>query len=151
MSTAPVPAADPGTPAAPSAIPWWIPVAAAAAYEEALGHYRGNLLEETFFAGLFEPERLAFLRDAMEALRTLHDLHLGRGDRSSAEQALRRAMALAPTEEEPYLLMMRFHQANGAPERVRQTYWDYRKALKAALDLAPGPEFEAAYQDLSRP
>lgn len=121
---------------------------AAAAYEDALGTYRGNLLEETFFAGLFEPDRLGYQRDALEALRFLHLFHIGRGDRTSGEAVLRRAIALAPCEEELYVALMRFYQAGGQAERVRQTYWDYRKALKAELAAAPGAGFEAAYRGI---
>jgi hypothetical protein len=43
---------------------------------------------------------------------------------------------------------MRHHAALDRPDRVRQVYWDCRKALKAAFGGAPSDEFEALYQGL---
>ena len=122
--------------------------AAAAAYAEALEHYRGNLLEEPLFAGPFDLDRLRFQREALAAADFLQRYHLGRGDSAGAERWLRRAIAIAPCDEAAYLALMRFYQAAGETDRMRQTYWDHRKELKLQLDLAPGEEFEAAYREL---
>ena len=57
-------------------------------------------------------------------------------------------MSLAPCEEEIYVRLMRHHLAAGRPERVRQAYWDCRKALKGRLGIAPSDDFERAFREL---
>ncbi|HEY9721369.1 MAG TPA: bacterial transcriptional activator domain-containing protein, partial [Oscillatoriaceae cyanobacterium] len=69
-----------------------------------------------------------------------------RGDHTRAEATLERALAIAPSDEDASLALMRHHAARGREERVRQVYWDCRKALKAQLGSVPSAEFEAAYR-----
>ena len=123
-------------------------VAAGAAYEQALGHYRGNLFEEPFFAGPFDMDRLRLQRDALAATGFLQRTAFARGDMLAAERWARRAIDLVPGDEGGYLALMRLYHAVGDTDRVRQAYWDHRKALKLELDTAPTPEFEAAYREL---
>ena len=65
-------------------------------------------------------------------------------------ETVARATELAPCEEEAYLRLMRHHQALGRPERVRQAYWDCRKAFKAWLGGVPSEDFERTYAALLR-
>lgn len=122
------------------------PAAAATAFAAALEAYRGDLLADDNFGGAFEQERERYRRDAMAALRFLSAYQADQGDGAAAEALLRRGTQLAPTDEEPCLALVRHLVAEGQHERARQAYWDYRKALKRLLDVAPSPEFEASYR-----
>ncbi|MDB5098865.1 MAG: transcriptional activator domain [Cyanobacteria bacterium RYN_339] len=125
-------------------------VGAAQSYEQALGHYRGNLLDDGFFQKYFEAEREKYRQQVVAALLWLARFHQKRGDMSSAEASLVRAVELAPCEEEAYIALMRFQKNTGRSERIRQVYWDCRKALKAYLGMTPSEEFEAAYQGIAK-
>jgi ATP/maltotriose-dependent transcriptional regulator MalT/DNA-binding SARP family transcriptional activator len=126
------------------------PTDAAALYAEALRHYRANLLEDGLFARYFDAEREALRQQAVGILMWLAGFHQGRGDESSAEGVLRRAVELAPTDEEAYIALMRQQHRSGRPERIRQVYWDCRKALKTYLGVSPSAAFEAAYAEVAR-
>ena len=118
------------------------------AYEEALTLYRGDLFDEPLLAGAFEAERTAYRRQALEAAFWLADRRESLGDATGREAWLQRAMQIAPVDEEVYVRLMKHHKAVGRPERVRQAYWDCRKALKRYLDLEPSLGFEEAYRQL---
>ena len=127
------------------------PAAAAAAYEEALGHYRGELLEGAAFAGYFEAERERYRRQALAGALFLAERREQAGDVPGADAALARAVAIAPAEEEVYERLMRHHARTGRPEGAKQAYWACRKALQAHLGLPPTPAFDACYQAVMRP
>jgi LuxR family maltose regulon positive regulatory protein len=120
------------------------PLEAVKAYEAGLAHYRGNLLDDGFFAKYFEAEREKYRQQVVAVLMWLSRFHQDLGDQTGAETALTRAVELAPTDEDAYIALMRHQRNVGRPERIRQIYWDCRKALKAYLGMSPSPEFEAA-------
>lgn len=126
------------------------PLEAVKAYEQGLSHYRGNLLDDGFFAKYFEAEREKYRQQVVAALLWLARFHADLGDHTSAENALVRSVELAPTEEEAYIALMRHQKNTGRTERIRQVYWDCRKALKAYLGMTPSPEFEAAYAAIAK-
>jgi DNA-binding SARP family transcriptional activator len=113
--------------------------------------YKGNLLDENFFQPFFEEERRKYQDQILDALFWLPNYHASQGNDDAVEKALSRAIALAPCEEEGYLRLMAHHQARGRLEKIRQIYWDCRKALKAHLDAVPSPAFEASYRTFPRP
>ena len=124
------------------------PFDAAEAFERALAHSRGPLLSDALFGGHFDAERQHYRVRALEMLHWLGG-HYGRlMQNAKAESAFGRAVALAPTDEETYLAFMGHFLAAGRPDRIRQLYWDCRKALKAQLGLAPSAEFEGAYEGM---
>ncbi|MEB3284605.1 MAG: BTAD domain-containing putative transcriptional regulator [Candidatus Sericytochromatia bacterium] len=123
---------------------------AVAAYEEALSHYRGTLLDDGLFSHFFEAEREQYRQQALSALLWLAAHFKGLGAFTLAEQHLQRAMAVAPTSEEVYVALMHLQIEMGRTERVRQVYWDCRRAMKANLGLPPSDTFEAAYQNAIR-
>jgi DNA-binding SARP family transcriptional activator len=125
-------------------------VAAAQGYEQALSHYRGNLLDDGFFQKYFEAEREKYRQQVVGALLWVANFHQSLGDMSSAENALMRAVEMAPCEEEAYIALMRHQKTAGRSERIRQVYWDCRKALKAYLGMTPSAEFEQAYQGIAK-
>jgi DNA-binding SARP family transcriptional activator len=121
------------------------PAEAVDAYDEALSHYRGNLLDDGIFARFFEAEREKFRQQAAGILlwQAAHFKSLGNFTRR--EQCLQRAVDVAPTQEDVYVALMQLQLEVGRSERIRQVYWDCRKSLKAHLGLAPSDAFEAAY------
>lgn len=120
------------------------------AYEAALEHHRGNLLEDSFFGKFFEAEREARRRKVVAVLLWMAEHQGHQGKLAAAESLLQRAVELAPTEEEIYVQLMHHQKRVGRPERIRQVYWDCRKALKSHLGLTPSPEFEAAYEAIAK-
>ncbi|MDB5095889.1 MAG: ATP-dependent transcriptional regulator [Cyanobacteria bacterium RYN_339] len=122
------------------------PAAAAVAYEEALGHYQGNLLEDALFYKFFEAERVRYRQQAVDLALWLAEHYRAAQVGGRAEQALRRAEALAPTEERVYIALIDLHRAHNREDLASQAYWDCRKVFKARLGVAPGPELEEAYR-----
>lgn len=125
------------------------PKAAGAAIERALAAYRGNLLEDGSLAQSFEAEREQFRRKALNALVWLAEQAGRQGHAAGEGTWLMRAAAIAPCEEEIYIRLMRHHLASGRPERVRQAYWDCRKAFKTRLGITPGEALETAFRELA--
>lgn len=125
------------------------PAEAARQIEAALALYQGELLDDAVIGKHFEPQREAYRRRAVEASQWLagHYVAVDRG--AEAEAALERAVAIDPTDEAAYLALMRHHHVRLAHTRVRQAYWDCRRALKAKLGIAPSEDFEAAYRALA--
>ena len=122
------------------------PAIALPAFQAAAELVRGPLLADQLFTGLFDAEREHYRKRALEVLLWLAAHHGRHMDHASAETAFTRALALAPTDEDVYLAAMRHQQARGRAERIRQLYWDCRKALKTRLAMAPSAEFEQAFR-----
>ncbi|MDB5101387.1 MAG: transcriptional activator domain protein, partial [Cyanobacteria bacterium RYN_339] len=106
----------------------------------ALALYGGELLDEDKLRARFEPERQGLRRAALDLAVWLGAHH---PDPRAAEAGLRRAVAIAPADEEVYRELAAFHIRQGEPERARQVYWDCRKALKLHLGTSPSAEFAA--------
>ncbi|MEB3198308.1 MAG: BTAD domain-containing putative transcriptional regulator [Candidatus Sericytochromatia bacterium] len=123
--------------------------AAAEAYEEALRLLRGGLLEDGLAGQHFEAEREQVHRRSVGWLIWLASHYEATGASADALRCLTRAVTVSPTDEEPYVAMMGYQQRMGRPDRIRQVYWDCRKALKSRLGLAPSPHFEACYTQLA--
>ena len=124
------------------------PASARRSFTEALAWYCGDLLAEPFLEVYFEPEREAFRRQAVAALTWLVARHVYEGDEPAATACLARAVAIAPCDEAVALAGMRHHATRKDPARVRNAYWDYRKAMHSTLGLAPAQAFEATYREL---
>ncbi|MEB3223134.1 MAG: BTAD domain-containing putative transcriptional regulator [Candidatus Sericytochromatia bacterium] len=120
--------------------------AAAGRLAAALALYKGNLLDCAPFTDRFLAEREALRFKALQGFLRLATWQ--KADPTAAEQTLNRLVALMPWEEEACQALMRHHAALDRPDRVRQVYWDCRKALKAAFGGTPSDEFEALYQEL---
>ncbi|MNT16854.1 Bacterial transcriptional activator domain protein [compost metagenome] len=122
------------------------PREAARAIDRAMALVRGDLLDEGGPFAVFEPAREAFRRRCVEALHWLGAHHRRGGDYARAESALVRAIAIAPCDEETYMAAMKLYRTLGQSERLRRTYWDCRRALKAQQGLTPSDSFEAVYR-----
>jgi ATP/maltotriose-dependent transcriptional regulator MalT/DNA-binding SARP family transcriptional activator len=126
------------------------PAEAVVHYEEAMALFRGNLLEEGGFLKHFAAERESFKRQALAILSWLARHHEASGAAVAAEDAWRRAISLAPVDEDLYLSLMHVLQRRGEGERGRHVYWECRKAFKLKLGDVPSREFEQASQALLR-
>jgi LuxR family maltose regulon positive regulatory protein len=124
------------------------PAEAAAHMHAALELYRGHLLDEGLFLPFFEAERESARRRALEAFLWTAGYHTESHDARRAEELLYKASGLFPHEEEIPMALMRHFHGLGRGDRVRELYWDFRKALKAGLGSAPGAGFEALYREL---
>ncbi|MEB3330541.1 MAG: BTAD domain-containing putative transcriptional regulator [Candidatus Sericytochromatia bacterium] len=126
----------------------WAEDAAAAATRlaAALTLYKGNMLDCAPFTDRFLAEREALRFKALQGFLRLAAWQ--KADPAAVEQTLNRLVGLMPWEEEACQALMRHHAALARPDRVRQVYWDCRKALKAAFGGTPSEEFEALYQGL---
>lgn len=119
------------------------PRAAMAAYDEALAVYHGDLFDDPFLVKYFDAERQQYRRQALQALLWQAEALAGWDEMERAEGIWRRAMAVDPTDPEAYTALIEAELMRGRPERARQVYWEYRKALKARLGIAPDDAFEA--------
>jgi LuxR family maltose regulon positive regulatory protein len=115
------------------------------AFLAAVELHTGTLLPDGFFLDHFQAEREGLAARVTRAFSWLAAHHRGRGAWDQAEAMLNRAIALSPCDEALYVERMALAVVLGRPERVRQIYWDCRKALKAHLGVAPSEAFEAAH------
>jgi DNA-binding SARP family transcriptional activator len=106
---------------------------AAGAFTQALTLYTGPVLPDGYFLDHFHVERDGLTARVTRAMSWLAQHHRERGDLAQAEAWLTQAIAASPCDEELYITLMRLHVLGGRPERLRQVYWDCRKALKAHL------------------
>ncbi|MEB3330475.1 MAG: BTAD domain-containing putative transcriptional regulator [Candidatus Sericytochromatia bacterium] len=122
---------------------------AAEAYTRALALYPGPLLPDGFFLDHFHVERDGLTARVTRAMSWLVQHHREQGELAQAEGWLTRAISASPCDEELYVMQLRLHVLSGRLERLRQVYWDCRKALKAHLGVAPSEAFEEAFQGIA--
>lgn len=121
------------------------PSAAAGCYSEAVRHVRGPLQGGESFSA----EREAIAGRARAAWLWLVEYHQRRGDGRAAESVLQDASSVAPDDEAICLALMKHHHQQARTDRVRLTYWDFRKALNTLQGLKPSEELERFYRELS--
>lgn len=120
--------------------------AAARAYLQVEGLYRGPFLEECPDDWAEEIRRLA--RDqAVEGLSRLAALLLDR-DPGMAEQKARRALSLEASAEPAYAVLIRSLASRGRRDEAVRVYHQCRDNLEQLLDLPPGPEVTRAYLEI---
>lgn len=121
------------------------------AYSHAVALHTGPLLPDGFFRDHFQMERDGLTVRVTRALVWLAKHHRARAAWEQAEALLTQAMALSPCDESLYVERMELAQLLGRPERLRQIYWDCRKALKVHLGAAPSDAFEALHRQMAMP
>ncbi|MEB3327863.1 MAG: hypothetical protein VKQ33_01380 [Candidatus Sericytochromatia bacterium] len=127
------------------------PVAAARAYDEALGHHAGELLADPFFSGYFEDARAQLRLQAIEARLWLARWAGDRGARREAEAHLQAAMELAPDEEQVALAAQAYWRGIHDATRAAQVYWDHRRARQLRFGLPPCEAVEGAHRQALAP
>ncbi|MBI4563061.1 MAG: AAA family ATPase [Candidatus Rokubacteria bacterium] len=123
------------------------------ALEQALAHYRGDLLEGLGFVGApFEEwlgaERQRLRELALEALAKLlgHQTKIGAVDRGV--QTAVRLLALDPLQEPVHRALMRLHARQGRRGFALKQYQVCVDVLQRELGVAPEPETKQLYQEI---
>jgi DNA-binding SARP family transcriptional activator len=117
----------------------------AASLEEAVGLYRGPLLEECAEEWIL-PERQAREEAYLVALETLAAQAVSRQEHAAAEPHLRRAAAVNPLRESPQRTLMQVLAASGNYAAAVQVYRDLREYLYRELNAEPDSETKALFE-----
>jgi DNA-binding SARP family transcriptional activator len=112
--------------------------------EEAVGLYKGPLLEEWTEEWVFE-ERQAREQRYLEALEELAADAIARSDLGGAERHLRRAVVVDPLRESAQRRLMEVLAATGSYAAATQLYRELRLRLHRELSVEPAAETRALY------
>lgn len=119
---------------------------AAAAYREALGLYRGDLLPGEPYDDWFSTLRDRLRFDLVDACLQLGEVQLERGDVASALSCARRAQESDPLREDACMLALRCGIAGGRRAGAVDTFDRYRRRLDEELGLDPSAALLQLYQ-----
>lgn len=121
--------------------------------DRAFAVYRGDFLANLDIGGepfeewrSQEQNRLREL--AIAAFGRLADLHTANGATDRAIAVGERMLALDPSSEATYRLLMKAHLAQGARGGAIRQYQRCKKYLETHLDVEPEPETEALYRQI---
>ncbi|HKU12762.1 MAG TPA: AAA family ATPase [Steroidobacteraceae bacterium] len=125
------------------------------ALQEAMTHYRGDLLDgfdarSTAFDEWLTSERLTLRKELSDALHKLADLCAANGDSEGALAACTKLVALEPLNEAAHRRVMDLHAKRNAYAEALRQYRVCRDVLRRELDVAPEPATEQLYRDLMR-
>src|SRR5262245_25244536 len=125
------------------------------ALQEAVGHYRGDLLDgfearSTAFEEWVGTERIALRKQMSETLQKLTRLCISSDDADGALTACTRLVALEPLNEAAHRTLMELHARRSAYAEALRQYRLCRDALRRELDVAPEPATEQLYRELMR-
>jgi predicted ATPase/DNA-binding SARP family transcriptional activator len=115
--------------------------------EAAVALYRGPLLEGWTEEWVFE-ERSRREQAYLQALEALATDALERGELTTAEQQLRRVVAVDPLRETAQRALMQTLADGGSYAAAIQSYRELRLLLHRELNAAPDPETEALFQQI---
>jgi len=115
--------------------------------EAAVALYRGRLLEACLEPWA-EYDRQRCEQACMGALESLAVSALERADPARAEPLLRRILQIDPLRESAYRSLLRAQAMRGDMAAAIQTYRDLRILLHNELNVEPGPETIALFQEL---
>ncbi len=125
------------------------------ALQEAVGHYRGDLLDgfdarSTAFDEWLSSERSALRKQMSDALHRLTDLCMAAEDNDGALTACSRLVSLEPLNESAHRRIMELQaKRNSYAEALRQ-YRVCRDVLRRELDVSPEAATENLYRELMR-
>ena len=123
--------------------------------QEAMGHYRGDLLDgfdarSTAFDEWLTSERLTLRKELSDALNKLAELCVANGDSEGALAASTKLVALEPLNEAAHRRVMELHAKRNAYAEALRQYRVCRDVLRRELDVAPEPATEQLYRDLMK-
>jgi predicted ATPase/DNA-binding SARP family transcriptional activator/DNA-binding CsgD family transcriptional regulator len=118
------------------------------AYRAAIGLYTGELLPEDPYEEWAEEKREELRRLHLALLSELAGLHEERAEYWPAIEALRRAAAEEPTNEEAHVGLMRLHALGGRRREALLQYERLREALGEELDEEPGGASRRLYEEI---
>jgi len=122
--------------------------------EGALALYRGELApglhvgDAPDFMDWLDQERTRFRRLALRAIGQAAERALASGAPGRAEEWLRRAVEMAPLEEEPVRRLMQHLDRHGDRGGAVAAYEDLADRLSRGLDVAPSAATEQLAQDI---
>lgn len=100
-------------------------------------------------APVFVPLQMTLRREVAQTLEVA-GLHWQKQKAwPAAIRAFEAGLRLNPVSETAYLHLMRIHVARGLPAEAMTIYQRCRDAIRAALDITPGPEVEAVRRQLA--
>ncbi len=125
-----------------------------AALEDAVALYRGDLLDGFHIDGhAFEDwlgiERQRLRQQAGTAMTRLLDHHAEAGNQESAVRLATRLISLDPLREDVHRRLMQLYVRQGRPAAALKQYRTCRELLRRELAVAPEPETEALYRQIS--
>lgn len=123
--------------------------------QEAMSHYRGDLLDgfdarSTAFDEWLTSERLTLRKELSDALNKLAELCIANNDGEGALAAATKLVALEPLNEAAHRRVMEQHAKRNAYAEALRQYRVCRDVLRRELDVAPEPATEQLYRDLMR-
>jgi DNA-binding SARP family transcriptional activator len=125
------------------------------ALQEAIAHYRGDLLEgfdakSAAFDEWANTERRALRRQVVATLTRLTELCSANGDAEGAVTACSRLVALEPLNEAAHRDLMDLYARRGAYADALRQYRVCRDALRRELDVSPEAATESLYREIMR-
>ncbi len=117
---------------------------------QALGLYRGDLLEEDPYAEWVLLERERLKERYLDALLELAELHAQSGELDRAVVVCRRALARDEFRESAYRALMRYHALAGDVAAALNTYERCRAMLQEEFGAEPAPQTQALYRAILR-
>ena len=117
-------------------------------YEEAISHYKGDLLIEDRYAEWTAVPRQE-LRDLHnDLLIEMSQLYAAAGKLELAAERLQQLLQVDPLNEEGNRLMMRIYAEVGSRQKAHRQYETFRAALLRDIGAAPSEETEALIRDI---
>jgi DNA-binding SARP family transcriptional activator len=111
-------------------------------YEEAVGLYDGELLEDDYLVEWAIPERERLRGDYGMALRKLATLYRESGDVERSAAYFRKLLTADPCAEDAYRALIEMALAMGRRGEALRLYRQCKETLERELSLLPSPELE---------
>lgn len=119
-----------------------------AAYRAALDLYSGDLLPEDPYEDWTQTRREGLRQIFLDLLVEIALIHEEREDYTSAVEALRRAVAEEPVNEEAHRGLMRLYARGGRRQQALSQYQQLEKALGRQLETAPDTASRRLHQEI---
>lgn len=120
----------------------------AAAYQEALALYAGELLPEDRYEEWTAARRESLRETRLALLVELAAAHAGAGDPAAAIEALQRALVDDPLHEAAHRELMRLFADGGRRQQALAQYQRLHDALRSSLAADPDPETRRLYREI---
>jgi DNA-binding SARP family transcriptional activator len=118
------------------------------AYETALAAYSGELLPEDRYEDWAAARRQVLSELSILVLLGLADTLERHGTQGQAVERLHAVLLQDPTREDVHRRLMRLYAEMGARGHAVRQFETLREVLRRELDMTPGRETEALYQDV---
>jgi LuxR family maltose regulon positive regulatory protein len=117
------------------------------AYEEAVGHYRGEFMQGSYDEWA-EEQRSYYREQYLRLLEILAQVSQKSEEWSRSLSLAQRILREDPFREDVHCMIMRAHAGQGNRVAVREQYEALRKLLKKELGVEPAAETQRAYKEM---